>query len=275
MKDEILENYSISEFLCSKKCSAWKPDTRRYYENCLQDLLAFVQGKGAVTQELLTDWQNHLKETYGRTAFNVHITAANNYFRWCGRYDLLREHAKGAEDPDTPSPNLTRIEYLKLLRAARRLDKPRTYLLVKLFVTTGLPIQCLDQVTVELAKQGHGILQYRGKTYDFCCPGSLQKELLDYMSRNGIYHGPVFISYSGQPLNRVTVFRNLQELCQAAGVPEEKGNPRALRNLYKATQKKIDDRLAAMKNQMYDQLLEMEQESIGWQPEPNGSNLTA
>lgn len=38
-----------------------------------------------------------------------------------------------------------------------------------------------------------------------------------------------------------------------------------MRNLYKATQQQINDRLLVLKSQMYDQLLEMEQESIGWQ----------
>ncbi len=47
-------------------------------------------------------------------------------------------------------------------------------------------------------------------------------------------------------------------------MPEEKGNPRSLRNLYKATQQQVEDQLAALRQQMYDQMLEMEQEAIGW-----------
>lgn len=272
MKDEILSGYSITEFLDSDKCGSWSPETRRYYGNCLQDLLAFVQQNGEPTPKILLDWQESLRQNYGRTAVNVHIAAANNYFRWCGRYDLLFGHTKPDSGDEKETPTLTRSEYLKLLRTARSLEKQRSYLLIKLFATTDIPLQCLDQVTVELIQQGCGALKHRGKTFDFRCPAGLRRELLDYTARNGIYRGPVFITRNGQAINRVNIFRNLQEICKAAGVAEEKGNPRSLRNLYKATQKKIDERLAAFKDQLYDQLLEMEQESIGWLPEQSGDS---
>ena len=84
----------------------------------------------------------------------------------------------------------------------------------------------------------------------------------------------MFVSRNGRPLSRVNVFRNLQEICQAAGVPEEKGNPRSLRNLYKDTQKQIDERLAIMKDEMYDHLLEIEQVSIAWPVDTAEQKLT-
>lgn len=276
MDDEILKGYSISEFLQSEKCAGWNPDTRRYYTNCLQDLLAFTRQHGEPTEQLLTDWVNHLKQTYGCKTVNVHIAAANQYFRWCGRLELLREHIKSETTTDPPTPTVTRAEYLKLLRTARALGKQRTYLLVKLFATTDLPLQCLDQVTAEIVKAGQGTLDYHGVTIDFRCPPPLQRELLDYMARNGVYRGPVFVTRNNRPISRIAVFRSMQELCSAAGVPEEKGNPRSFRNLYKATQQELNDRLAALKNQMYDQMIEMEQAAVGWPAEESpGHDLTA
>ena len=271
MKDEILPGYSISEFLRSTVSNRWDPSTRHGYSNCLQDLLAFAQQNGTPTPQLLAAWQAHLRQTYGRTALNVHIAAANNYFRWCERPDLISAHTKPGAEPAQHPPALTRAEYLKLLRTARSLEKHRSYLLVKLFATVDLPLQCLDQVTAELVRQGHGELNYRGSPLAFRCPPVLQKELLAYMAQNGIYRGPVFCTRSGQPLNRVNIFRSMQQLCQAAGIPEEKGNPRSLRNLYKVTQKRMDDRLALLRQQMYDEMLEIEQDDIGWRAEPNTS----
>ena len=272
MTDEILQGFSITEFLQSQKSSRWNPETLRSYTNCLRDLLAFTRAHGQPSRELLDDWQSQLEKSYARTAVNVHLAAANNYFKWCGRYDLLRGHAKQrADGQEKKSPALTRAEYLRLLRKARALDQHRTYLLVKLFATTDLPLQCLEQLTAEVVQQGTATLQYRGGTVDFHCPETLQRELLEYMALNGIYRGPVFITRTGQPLERTNIFRALRELCQAAGVPEEKGNPRSLRNLYKATQQSIEDRLTVLKQQMYDQMLEMEQETIGWQTDPTTS----
>ena len=270
MNDEILTGYPVSNFLASEKCAAWNPDTRRYYTSCLQDLLAFTAVNGQPTPELIARWESELKNTYARSAVNVHLAAANNYFKWCGRYDLLRGHTR-AEAEEKPSPALTRLEYLKLLRTARAMGRRRAYLLIKTFASIDLPLQCLGQVTVELVRQGRGALQYRGGALEFYCPGPLQAELLDYSARNGITCGPVFVTRNGKLMERPGIFRSIQEICRAAGVPEEKGNPRALRNLYKITQCNLDRRLAELKQQMYDQLLEMEQEGVAWPAEdPTG-----
>ena len=94
------------------------------------------------------------------------------------------------------------------------------------------------------------------------------------MAQNGIYSGPVFVTRNNRPLSRIAVFNSMRGLCRAAGVAEEKGNPRSFRNLYKATQRQLDARLAVLKNQMYDQMLEMEQSAIGWPP-PGGAPRTA
>lgn len=276
MNDEILNGYSISEFLESDKCSNLNPDTRRYYANCLQDLLAFTRRNDAPTGQQLADWINHLRQSYGRKAINVHIAAANQYFRWCGRPDLLRGHLKPEQETDQPTPTVTRAEYLKLLRAARTLGKQRTYLLIKLFATTDLPVQCLDQVTAEVVKAGSGTLDCHGVSINFRCPPPLQRELLDYMAQCGVYRGPVFVTRNDRPISRISVFKSMQNLCQLAGVPEEKGNPRSFRNLYRATQQELDARMAALKIQMYDQMIEIEQEAIGWPVEnSSGNNLTA
>ena len=276
MNDEILQGYSIQAFLQSEQSSKWNPDTRRCYSNCLHELLRFCQETGAPTPELLHRCQQTLQGSYKRTAVNVRVAAANNYFRWCGRPDLLQRQPRTGDDAGPEPPALSRTEYLKLLRAARSLGKHRIYLLIKLFATTGVPIQCLNQVTAELVKQGSGTLNYRDGAFRFRCPPALQQELLAYMAQNGIYRGPVFITRTGQTWNRSNIFRQLQEVCQAAGVPEEKGNPRSLRNLYKATQQLVEDQLAVLRQQMYDQMLEMEQEAIGWPADPTaGQSQTA
>ena len=95
------------------------------------------------------------------------------------------------------------------------------------------------------------------------------------MARSGVYRGPVFVTRNNRPLSRIAVFKSMQELCQAAGVPEEKGNPRSFRNLYKATQQELDDHLAVLKNQMYDQMIEMEQADVGWPAKDTAASYPA
>lgn len=162
------------------------------------------------------------------------------------------------------SPGLTREEYLRLLRAARDKGQERTYLLIKLFATTGIPVQCLDQVTAELIRDGQGELRRHKMKIHFFCPEVLRQELLNYMANHGIYEGPVFITRNGQALNRSNLFRNIQALCQPAGIAAEKCNPRCLRGLYQETCIQIRQQVAELSAQLYAQLLEEEQKAIGW-----------
>lgn len=262
--DEILTGYSIDDFLKDQQGRGWKPDTRRRYRKYLLELREYLTRQGPPSETAVAKWRRQLQKRYGPSGVNACLAAANNYFRWCGRPDLVQTQQRRLDRDDQAPPALTRVEYLKLLRTARTQGRYRIYLLVKLFATTDLPLQCLDQVTVELVRQGRGSLNYRGSPVEFVCPAGLQKELLEYMELNGVYRGPVFVTRSGQPIDRSNLFRCMQELCRAAGVPEEKGNPRCLRNLYKATQQEIRDRLSALQQQMYDQLLDVEQEAVGW-----------
>ena len=267
--DEILPGFAVTAFLEDEKSNGWNAETRRSYRNCLYNLLEFVASHGPPDAGSLELWRQELQKSYGWHGVNLHLAAANNYFRWCGRPDLVQRHCRPAQEQ--PPQSLTRAEYLQLLGAARVLHQRRSYLLVKLFATTGLPLQCLDQVTAELIQAGEGTLDLRGSPYRFRCPPSLQEELLAYMQDNGIYRGPVFITRSGQPIDRSNLCRSLQELCRQAHVPEEKGNPRSLRKLYKETQDKIRQTMDNLLLQAYDQLLETEQNMIGWQ-EDSSSN---
>lgn len=162
------------------------------------------------------------------------------------------------------SPGLTREEYLRLLRAARDKGQERTYLLIKLFATTGIPVQCLDQVTAQLIRDGQGELRRHKMKIRFFCPEVLRQEFLNYMANHGIYEGPVFVTRRGNTLNRSNLFRNIQVLCKPAGVAAEKCNPRCLRELYRTTCIRIQRRVEKLSAQMYEELLEEEQKAIGW-----------
>ena len=258
----ILPGYALEDFLTAPEHTGWSADTRDSYRRALQKLYAYLQSAGPPGRDTLAAWQRHLQEQgYRPRSINTRISAANNYFRWCGRYDLAMRHSTPNE-PETPQ--LTRAEYLRLLCTARRKGEHRLYLLVKLFVTTGLPLQCLPQVTVQRVQAGHGTVRCRGSDLPFTLAPAFRQELLAYCRAQGIAAGPVFVSNRGHTIGRSDLCRSMQELCRSAGVDEAKGNPRALRSLYQATQDSIKANLAPLLQQTYDQLLQAEQTTAGW-----------
>ena len=261
-KREILPGYPIEDYIQGPDSADWNADTRASYRRILYELQAYLEKQGPPTAKTLRQWQQDLQQKgYCQHSVNIRISAANNYFRWCGRHDLLMHHRRAAS---APAPELTRSEYLRLLRAARSRGLHQLYLLVKVFAVTGLPLQCLDQVTVQVVRDGSASLDCHNSCFTFRLPETLRRELLDYIREKGLAVGPVFVTRSGRPINRSNLCRKMQDLCREAGVPEEKGNPRCLRNLCRTTQDNLYANLEQQLQQVYDMMLQAEQETAGW-----------
>ena len=260
---EIISGYPIDEFLMKGSDKPLEENTQRSYRRALRELQSFVRENGNPTTQLLVRWQQELRQKgYHDRSINLHITAANGYFRWCGRPDLVMRHTKVNTLPH--SPELTRAEYRRLLCMARTMRRHRLYLIIKLFATTGLPLQCLEQITVEFVQRGGGWLNSRENVLEIHLPEHFRQELLDYVSEAQIGQGPIFVTRSGKPLDRSNLFKEMRDLCRLAGVPEEKGNPRALHNLYQSTQSEVSGQMEQLLLKAYDQLLQAEQITVGW-----------
>lgn len=65
-------------------------------------------------------------------------------------------------------------------------------------------------------------------------------------------------------MSRVHVFRIVRSICEAAGLPKEKGTTLCLRKVYRATQIELENNAKALIEQAYNRLLEEEQIEIGW-----------
>lgn len=161
-------------------------------------------------------------------------------------------------------PELTRREYLRLLCAAREQGKERVYLLIKLFGTTGLTVGELPLVTVEAVRAGRIEAAPGGARRAVRFPDCLRRELLAYAREQELEAGPVFVTRTGQPMNRANVTESIRRLCREARVEEGKGNPRCLRRLCLDTQEGIRRNLELLAEQSYDRLLEAEQVTVGW-----------
>ena len=97
----------------------------------------------------------------------------------------------------------------------------------------------------------------------------LRDELLSFANREGRLAGPLFVTKEGKALDRTYVCTIVRQLCRAAQVSEEKGNPRCLRRLYQNTLATIEANVALLVEQAHNRLLEKEQFEIGWSDREN------
>ena len=195
---------------------------------------------------------------------NTHLSAANGLMEYMGRRDLQLvgqlEADKGLQ------PELSRVEYLRLLQAARILEKERTYLLVKIFALAGIRVGELPQVTVEAGAGRAPAGPYRrGAAVPSPLPACLARgNCWTTPRRQGLTAGPVFCTRNGKGMSRTQVTEEIQTLCHDARVEEEKGTPRCLRKLYLATQAEVERGVRLLAEQSYERMLDTEQLAAGW-----------
>ena len=217
-----------------------------------------------IRRSTLARWIELLREKgYAPNTINSFAIVANGFLDYIGHReyqlsDLPKQEAN-------PKPELTRNEYLQLLRTAKALGQEREYLLVKLFASCDLPVQELDEVTVEAAKAGGMTVDSSGTRSMVHLPRCLCKELLAYAERQGIGAGPIFLSNRSKSMCRSNLVQSIVKLSEKAGVPSGKGNPACLRRLYRNTRAAVEASFAVLVEQAMERQMEQENITTGWE----------
>lgn len=260
----LLTQESIEQFLEACQSRGRVEGTLQWYRRGLNRLYQALPEDKFIRQGALERWREELVEMeYTPGTVNMFLSIANSYLDFVGHREC--QLASQLKPKSSLQPELTREEYVQLLRTAKALDKERLYLLVKLFASTGLSVQELPNVTVEAVQKGE-IVHFPHKVEQRVrIPECLRKELLGYIRRNGYTSGPIFQNKDGGPLNRTYVSIAIRRLCVEARIPEEKGNPRCLKRLYQNTRSDIENNVAMLVEQALDRVLEREQRAIGWE----------
>ena len=217
----------------------------------------------SIRRDTLPWWREKLaEEDCSTSTINQSVIVVNGYLEYMGAREF--QMVKRLDEPVAPLPELTRNEYLRLLSAAKTLEREQSYLLVKVFGNSDLPVQELKDLTVEAARSGMLSVSYNYSKEIIRFPDPVCRELLDYAGRMGIPSGPIFLTRSGKPMDRTYAAQCIRRLCPAAQVPEGKGSPRCLRKMYRATRADIERNVALLVEQVQDRLLEEEQLTMGW-----------
>ena len=227
---------------------------------------ALPENSKLIRRDTLPQWRDKLAEDgFPAAAINQYIIAANGYLEYMGAREF--QVIDKLNSKPAPQPELTRSEYLRLLSAARLLEREQAYLLVKVFGNSNLPVQDLSRLTVEAACAGMLSVGRSGNKSSqeiIRFPKRICQELLDYAQRCGVRSGPIFRTRTGKLLDRTNVTVSIRRLCGVAQVPEEKGSPRCLRKMYQSTYKNIRRNIAQLTEQAMERMLEEEQLTVGW-----------
>ena len=188
-----------------------------------------------ITKEDILLYKEDIRENYAAASVNSMLVAVNRFLLFIGRGDLrvrLLRMQRQAFRNDARA--LSRKEYMKLLRAAKKKDY-RLFLLMETICSTGIRVSEHRYITVESLKRGSAEIHNKGKTRIVLLDSRLARELLRYCKRRNIKSGPVFVSVNGNPLDRSFIWRKMKEIGNLASVAAEKIFPHNLRHLFAVT----------------------------------------
>ncbi len=253
----------IQRFLSDHEGGGYTADTVRLYRSALYAFYDYLPEDKRVCRDVLPRWyQSILEQGYSPRTAGTRLSAVNSLLDYLG-WRNLQWYTK-LERAQTEPQELTREEYIRLLHEARKQEDITLYLLVKTFAATGLPLQCLTDLTREAVNSG--VVQTERKKYSRTVklPAGLRRELLDYAMREGIRTGPVFRTAAGAPLQRTIVTHMISRLGAAAGLEPGKANPQSLKRLYQNTFAEYQRQADAWMQDSYTRLLAEEEQKAGW-----------
>lgn len=254
----------IEEYMEEYRRQGYSEETVQGYQRKLKKLYEDLPEDKMIRRGTMDRWREQLiEEGYASSTVNGFLSASNTFLEYVGHREY--QASEKLRVREEPQPELTRTEYLRLLQAAKLQGKEKVYLLIKLFAITPMNVQELPKITVEAVERGRIEVSPNGVKAVVSLPEYLRRELLNYAHREGRLVGPIFVTKDGSPLSRTYVSTMIRQLCPAARVSEEKGNPRCLKKLYQSTLSTIEGNIALLVEQTLARQLEMEQMSVGWE----------
>lgn len=235
MKRKKITSKTVSEFAAYLKN---KEKSRATIEKYLRDAAYFADFAAgrSVSKELTIEYKAALKNSYAVTSANSMIASLNSLLRFIGLHDCCVKQFRVQRETYCPADKeLTKEEYIRLVKTARTQGNERLGLLIETVCGTGIRVSELQFISAEAAKKGEARVMNKGKTRTIFLPAKLQSKLLRYAAKNHISSGPLFITRSGRPMNRCNVWREMKGLCRRADVKPEKVFPHNLRHLFART----------------------------------------
>lgn len=224
---DIIENFRKNLELQEKSTST--------IEKYIRDVKAFsaYTENAAITKEKVIAYKKYLRNNYAVRSVNSMLASINSLFNFLEWHDLkvkslkLQQQVFCSEDRE-----LTKAEYARLCKTAKRKKNKRLNLILQTICGTGIRVSELQYITVEAAKQGEAVVNCKAKTRSVFIVKELKQKLLRYAAEQNIKSGMIFVTRTGKLISRTNIWREMKDLCEEANVNPKKVFPHNLRHLF-------------------------------------------
>ena len=219
-------------------------------EKYQRDLTAFLHfvGEKEVSKEMTIAYKQKLVNSgYAERSINSMLAAINSFFSYLGWYECRVKAIKLSPEIYRPEQKeLTQKEYERLVNTAMRQGKEQLALILQTICGTGIRISELQFITVEAVRRGEAKVNCKGKTRKVFLVATLKQQLQQFIQKHQLKRGAIFLSKTGKPMNRTTVWREMKSLCKAAKVNPSKVFPHNLRHLFARVFYKLEKDIAKL-----------------------------
>ncbi len=226
MKNQITDfkNYLLEE----EKSEA----TVEKYIRDVHSFEAFLSSRDLCKAEVIA-YKKKIAENYSPRSVNSMLVSINSFLKYIGHGEFCVKLLKIQRQMfANEKKELVAAEYKRLLLAAKN---TRLSLVIQTICETGIRVSELKYITIEAVNAGKAVVDCKNKTRVIFIPSPLRKILLNYIKKSGIKTGSVFVTKSGNPLNRSNIWRDMKALCDKANVASDKVFPHNLRHLFART----------------------------------------
>ena len=246
MKRQKLQESMIPPYETALREAEKSAATMEKYLHHVRQFVAHDAGR-RIDKALVLEYKTRLGKLYAPSSANAALAAVNGFLRFWGFESCCVKPFKVQKQVYcSEEKELTREEYVRLIKAAKEKSSERLALLLESICATGIRVSELPYITVEAVARGEAVVHCKGKTRTVFLPAALQKKLRRYMQRQKIQSGPVFITRTGKPMNRSNIWREMKALCERAQVAPSKVFPHSLRHLFARTFYSIDHDVAKL-----------------------------
>lgn len=214
--------------------------TREKYLHDVRAFGEFLSGE-EITKSKALEYKDKLLQNYAPASVNGAIASLNCFFDFANLPDCKLKNVKIQRQIFmNKKKELTKGEYERLLRAAKRKKNKRLYYLIQTICSTGIRVSELKAITVEAVKCGYAKINCKGKMRMVILPRDLCNMLDKYVKSQKIKRGAVFVTRNGNPMDRSNIWHDMKSLCRDAKVGREKVFPHNLRHLFARTYYSIE-----------------------------------
>ena len=231
----IPETYMAEQYAKYLACEEKAVATQKQYRREVLFFIRFLSGR-EITKDLVIEYKEELIRRFRPATVNTKLAAANGFMKYAGCGECCVKQLKiQRKTYCSHDRQLGKSEYMRLLKAAEKQEKTRLCMILQTLCGLGMRISELPFVTAESVKEKEVTVSLKGKNRTILMGKKLRKRLKQYIIKNGITSGPLFVTRSGRPVDRSNIWKMMKALCSDADVNPRKVFPHNLRHLFART----------------------------------------